>query len=152
MTTRADRAEELFRAGYNCSQAVFGAFYDVAEMSLDQALRTSSAFGGGFGGLREVCGAACGMTMLVGLIDGYDNASNKDEKSRVYGTERDLMAEFSKDYGTCICREMLGLKPGESMPEPAVRDEAYYAGRPCLSAVRKAAQLLQDRYGISDLK
>lgn len=152
MTTRADRAEELFRAGYNCSQAVFGAFYDVAEMNLSQALRASSAFGGGFGGSREVCGAACGMTMLVGIIDGYNNATDKDEKKRVYDNEKQLLAQFAEKRGTLICREMLGLKPGEVLPEPAVRDEAYYASRPCLAAVREAAQILQDRYNIPDLK
>lgn len=151
MTTRADRAEELFRKGFNCSQAVFGAFCDVVGMDLDQALRASSAFGGGFGGNREVCGAVCGMTMLVGMLDGYSDPADAEERKRVYGTEKQLTARFLEKQDSLICRELLGLQPGQVLSEPPVRDEAYYASRPCLSAVRDAAQIVQEHYGIADL-
>ena len=53
---RADRAEELFRQGYNCSQSVFAAFADKAGMTEAEAAGIASPFGAGFGKLREVCG------------------------------------------------------------------------------------------------
>ena len=54
---KADRAEELFRKGYNCSQSVFVAFAEELGMSEEEAARMASPFGAGFGKLREVCGA-----------------------------------------------------------------------------------------------
>lgn len=32
----ADRAEELFRQGYNCSQSVFAAFSDLVGMTTEE--------------------------------------------------------------------------------------------------------------------
>lgn len=55
MSVRGDKAYELFLSGYNCTQAVVGAFADVIGMDFDTAVRFSSGFGGGMGRLREVC-------------------------------------------------------------------------------------------------
>ena len=65
---RPDKAEELFRKGYNCSQSVFAAFADVLDMTVEEAAKIASPFGAGFGKLREVCGAVSGMTLLAGTI------------------------------------------------------------------------------------
>ena len=54
---QADRAEELFRQGYNCAQAVFGTFSQDLGLDSQEAMRLASAFGAGLGKLREVCGA-----------------------------------------------------------------------------------------------
>ena len=42
---RQDKAEELFRKGYNCSQSVFAAFADVLGMSVEEAAKIASPFG-----------------------------------------------------------------------------------------------------------
>ena len=39
---KADRAEELFRKGYNCSQSVFVAFAEELGMSEEEAARMAS--------------------------------------------------------------------------------------------------------------
>ncbi|WP_165248339.1 C-GCAxxG-C-C family protein [Adlercreutzia sp. ZJ141] len=152
MKTRADKAEELFKQGYNCCQSVFGAFCDVAGMNLNQAVRFASAFGAGFGKLREVCGAVSGMTLVIGCMDGYDNPAEKEGKVALYGTTQQLIGEFTARQGSYVCREMLGLEPGEDLAEPAVRTDDYYASRPCLSAVRDAADIVQRHYGIADIE
>ena len=54
---RADRAEELFRQGYNCGQSVFAAFEDEIGMTVEEAAKITRPFGAGLGKLREVCGA-----------------------------------------------------------------------------------------------
>ena len=40
---RADRAEELFRQGYNCSQSVFAAFADAVGMTTEEAAKLAKA-------------------------------------------------------------------------------------------------------------
>ncbi|MEG1546251.1 MAG: C-GCAxxG-C-C family protein, partial [Bacteroides sp.] len=67
MEERIQRAVELFKSGYNCSQSVVAAFADLYGYTEEQALKMSASFGGGIGRMRETCGAACGMFMLAGL-------------------------------------------------------------------------------------
>lgn len=140
---RADRAEELFREGYNCCQSVFGAFTDVTGLDLETAMNHASPFGAGFGKLREVCGAVSGMTMMAGYLKGYSSPTDREGKIAVYHLIQDMAAEFEKAQGSIICRDMLNLKPGEDLPEPAVRTEEYYQSRPCISAVRTAAEIIE---------
>lgn len=61
--SRGDKAYELFLSGYNCTQAVVGAFADVIGVDFDTAVRFGSGFGGGIGRLREVCGTFSGAVM-----------------------------------------------------------------------------------------
>ena len=53
-------AEELFREGYNCAQAVLIAFCDLTGLEKETAAKTAVSFGGGLGRMREVCGAVSG--------------------------------------------------------------------------------------------
>lgn len=140
---RADRAEELFRMGYNCSQSVFAAFADVLGMSVEEAAKIASPFGAGFGKLREVCGAVSGMTLLVGYLKGYDDPADSEGKKALYALIQKMCGEFEAEKGTIICRELLGLKKGEDMGEPAVRTEEYYRSRPCVGACRTAAEIAE---------
>lgn len=140
---RADRAEELFRSGYNCSQTVYATFADVLGLTVEDAARQAGAFGAGFGKLREVCGAVSGMTMLAGALKGYSDPADRDGKIALYKLEQEMCAEFEKKMGSIICRDMLGLKKGEDLAEPAVRTEEYYTSRPCVKACRVAASIAE---------
>jgi C_GCAxxG_C_C family probable redox protein len=140
---RADKAEELFRKGYNCSQSVFAAFADELHMSVEEAARIASPFGAGFGKLREVCGAVSGMTLAAGYLKGYDDPSDYESKKQLYALIQKMCAEFKELEGTLICRELLGLKEGEDAAEPSVRTEEYYRSRPCIGACRAAAGIAE---------
>lgn len=140
---RADRAEELFRQGYNCSQSVFAAFADVVGMSVEEAAKLASPFGAGFGKLREVCGAVSGMTMVAGKLCGYDDPADAEGKKALYRLIQNMCAEFEAQKGTIICRELLGLEKGEDIGEPSVRTEEYYRSRPCIGACRTAAEIAE---------
>lgn len=79
-TGHADKARELFNDGYNCSQAVLGAFAEDAGLDVKTALRLSAPFGGGMGRMREVCGGVSGMFMAIGLFFGYDEPDGAQEE------------------------------------------------------------------------
>ena len=140
---RADKAEELFRKGYNCSQSVFAAFADVLGMQVEEAAKIASPFGAGFGKLREVCGAVSGMTLLAGYLKGYDDPADFESKKELYRLIQKMCAEFEESKGTIICRELLGLQKGEDLGEPSVRTEEYYRSRPCIGACRTAAGIAE---------
>ena len=67
MKDRVEKAVELFKSGYNCSQSVVAAFADMYGFTQEQALRMSASFGGGIGRMRQTCGAACGMAAAAAV-------------------------------------------------------------------------------------
>ncbi len=139
-----EKAKELFRKSYNCSQALLCAFGEETGIEEKLALRLSSSFGGGMGRLREVCGAVTGMFMVAGLLYGYDDVENKSLKTKHYERIQELAARFEKENGSIICRELLGLSEKHSVPVPADRTDEYYKKRPCLDKVGSAARILEE--------
>lgn len=139
---RAQRAVELFKQGYNCSQSVFAAcadLYGVTDESL--ALRLSASFGGGIGRMRMVCGAASGMFLLAGLHNGSATPHDNDGKMANYAFVQQLAGDFKDKYGSLICAELLGLAPKPEEPRPAERTPQYYAKRPCSEMVAEAVRI-----------
>lgn len=145
--SREDKTEELFRQGFACAQSVFAAFADRYGFEPATALKLSCALGGGVGRMREICGAVTGMALVCGLESGNAEPGNQEAKDRNYTEMRRLAERFEAEAGSLLCRELLGLPEGERGGKPAERNEAYYAGRPCVQLVRLAARILEDTYG-----
>lgn len=149
--TRPEKAKQLFMSGYNCSQAVVGAFIDDFAIDFDTAMKLSSSFGGGMGRMREVCGAVSGAFMIAGLKCGYCDPCDKAAKSAHYALIQKIAADFKQQNGSIICRELLeGVgcngKCQGSIPED--RTAAYYKKRPCAELVYIAAKIVEDElYG-----
>lgn len=141
--THSERARELFRQGYNCSQSVFLAFSEECGMTFEMAAKLSSSFGAGMGRLREVCGAVTGMFMVVGLLYGYSDPEDQAGKTRHYQRIQELANKFEEKNKSIICRELLGLEEGKDDPVPELRTEAYYANRPCETLVGMAAEMME---------
>lgn len=141
MSKHSERAAELFRQGYNCAQSVFGAFVDEINMDYDTAMKISSAFGGGMGRMREVCGALTGQFMIAGLLYGYSEAVGHDgePKLRLYELIQDIAAKFKEENGSILCRDLLGEAAGPASYVPSERTPEYYQTRPCEEIVRLAA-------------
>lgn len=139
---RAQRATDLFKQGYNCSQAVFAScadLYCITDESL--ALRLSASFGGGIGRMRMVCGAASGMFMLAGLQNGSSTPHDNEGKMANYAFVQQLAGEFKAQYGSLICAELLGLAPKPQDPKPEERTQQYYEKRPCSEMVAQAVRI-----------
>ena len=140
---RAERAVELFKQGFNCSQAVFVScadLYGIDDEAL--ALRLSASFGGGMGRMRLVCGAASGMFLLAGLHNGSCTPHDNEGKMANYALVQELAGEFKGKYGSLICAELLGLAPKGSIdPRPAERTPEYYEKRPCPEMIAEAVRI-----------
>ena len=128
---REQKAGELFKAGYNCCQAVAMTFADVLGLSEDEVARLASGFGGGMGRMREVCGTVSAMTMVAGAMIPATDANDKEAKTANYALVQEMADEFKKLNGSIICRELLGLSKPEGTPVPSDRTPEYYKKRPC---------------------
>lgn len=137
--THKEKAKELFLSGYNCCQAVFGAFCDVTGMEFEEAMRLTSSMGAGMGGLREVCGAVSGAFLAAGLVLGHSDL-DQEKKQKLYRLIQEMGREFEQVHGTLICRDL--LKNLKTSPVPSVRTAEYYKQRPCAIFVEDMAEIL----------
>ncbi|MBQ9832558.1 MAG: C_GCAxxG_C_C family protein [Clostridia bacterium] len=139
---KREKAQELFKKGYNCAQAVLLTYAE--ELGLDEktAAMISSSFGGGMGRMREVCGAVSGMFMAAGLKYGYSDANEKEGKAKHYALIQELATRFREKNGTIICRELLDGIESSHAPIPSERTQHYYKKRPCEFLVGDAAEII----------
>ena len=143
MSERVEKAKELFKSGYNCSQAVLSVFCEEFGLDLETALKISSSFGGGMGRMREVCGTVSGMFMAVGLA--LASASDSAvEKGNHYKRIQELAKRFKGKNGSIICRELLQGVETSASPNPSERTETYYKKRPCVDLVGDAVEILEE--------
>jgi len=139
---RIEKAVELFKEGFNCSQSVVAAFADEYGFTREQALKMSASFGGGIGRMRETCGAACGLFMLAGLETAATEGSDREGKARNYAVVQELAEEFKRRNGALRCADLLGLSQKEPVVStPEARTAQYYAKRPCAKMVEEAARI-----------
>ncbi|MBQ6763941.1 MAG: C_GCAxxG_C_C family protein [Paludibacteraceae bacterium] len=139
---RAVRAVDLFKQGFNCSQAVFASCADLYGITDEKlALRLSASFGGGMGRMRLVCGAASGMFMLAGLHNGSATPHDSEGKMANYAFVQQLAGGFKNKYGSLICAELLGLAPKPQEPKPEDRTPQYYEKRPCPEMIAEAVRI-----------
>lgn len=138
----AEKAAELFVGGYNCAQAVAVAFCDVTGLDEQLSAKIASGFGGGVGGLREVCGAFSGAAMVLSHLYGYNDPKDDAGKKAVYEHVQTLAEKFRQLNNSIICRELLANMPVD--PNPTPKAAAYYAKRPCARMVMVAADLLDE--------
>lgn len=129
MSKYTERAEILFRSGYNCSQAVFCTFAPDFGIDIKIAERLSLGIGGGVGRMREVCGAILGASMVVGL------ARPDFDKAQTYETVRQIAFEFKRTHNTIICKDLLGIKEINFNEKPEPRTPEFYIKRPCLKII-----------------
>lgn len=141
---RVQNAVRLFESGYNCAQSVFAAYADLFGMDKQTALKMSSAMGAGVGRMREVCGVVSSMAMLAGLKEGNADPEDEEAKAHIYGLVRLMSAEFKKQHGTIICRELLGIEGMEESAKPSVRTPEFYASRPCRKLIAHGANIIED--------
>ena len=140
--TRPEQAASYFHDGYNCAQAVAMAYADLLGMEPAQCAKAVSGFGGGFGRLREVCGAVSGMTFVISSLYGYDTP-NPEQQMATYALIQELAGKFQAQVGSIVCRDILKNPPNDPAPTP--RTAEYYAVRPCARMVYLAASLVEEQ-------
>ena len=142
--SKRDKAMELFKSGYNCSQSVLGVFCEELGLDFKTAMKISSSFGGGMGRMREVCGTVSGMFMAAGLMFGPSDNSDPKAKGELYKRIQELAKRFKEENGSIICRELLEGIESSNSPIPSDRTENYYKKRPCVELVGCAVDIFEN--------
>ena len=90
---RIEKAKDLFQNGYNCAQAVVGAYAEDFGMDAQAAMAFAEGMGGGMGRMRLTCGAVTGMFLLAGLKKSKGIAGDTDTRTDIYETVRKMSAK-----------------------------------------------------------
>ncbi len=114
---KTQSALSCLKEGFSCSQAVVSVYGDQFGLDRKLALKVSSAFGGGMGGMGETCGAVTGAFMVIGLQHGRTSGKDKKAKKKTYALVREFADRFKSLNGSMRCRELLGIDM--STPEGA---------------------------------
>lgn len=112
MNSRAEKALELHKKGYNCAQAVVCSFCDSFGVDENTMFKIAEGFGFGMG-MMDMCGAVTGMFMVIGL----ENSSGGTEgekltKADTYKKTKEYAQKFKDKNSTYYCRELKGRDSG----------------------------------------
>ena len=113
----AEKARALFREGYNCSQAVVGAFSEELGMDPALAMRLVSGFGGGMGRMREVCGAVSGGVYVLSRL--HADPADRGGHKTVYPKAKEFRRRFQEVFGHTRCGDLRTVAPGATEATPA---------------------------------
>jgi C_GCAxxG_C_C family probable redox protein len=107
-------------------------------------MKFASGFGGGMGGMKEVCGVLSGAFMVLGAAKGFTDTSTKEEKDAFMGTIKAFADEFRSQYGSMMCRDLVETSKEESFLGEKAQDD-FFVSKPCAVYVEQASEML-DRY------
>ncbi|MGN0462799.1 MAG: C-GCAxxG-C-C family protein [Ruminococcus sp.] len=141
--TKGEKAQALFKQGYNCSQSVALAFDEEMGLEKDMIAKIISGFGGGMGRMREVCGCVSGMVFVISSLYGYSDPKDFDAKKELYQRINQVANAFKEQNGSIICKELLRLEKKDGIV-PEKRTDAYYKKRPCPELCKIAGDILED--------
>lgn len=128
MEALRDKAVEIHTRGGNCAQAVLCAFCGKYGVDFATAMRLAGGFGGG---LRsgEICGAASGSAMVIGLKHGASEPEDQEQKQLCGARTAEVIKEFRERFGAVCCRDLLKIE-GRKI---------------CNKLIAEATQMLEDK-------
>lgn len=106
MTEKENIALKSYGNGATCSQAVISAYIDEIGLDRETAYRLLEGFGGGFGGMQEVCGAFSGACAVISFLHS-DGSVEAKTKLDTYKQIRKAAEIFEEKYGAIRCYDVL---------------------------------------------
>ena len=135
-------ALNYFNNGYNCSQAVLGAFCEEYGIDLDKACKMAVAFGGGVSRQGRMCGCLAGALMVLGLQYGQDSTQSVDIRIQNYELGKELCKEFIRVNGALDCKDIIKYNLN-NIEERAEAQKADVFKNRCSQVVVNTAKLLE---------
>ena len=95
----------LHDCGFNCAQSVLAALGSYTGLDEKTALAVSGGFGGGVR-CGEICGAASGAVMAIGLAFPYADGEDAEAKVRIAKLTMRLNRDFIQQFGCIRCQDL----------------------------------------------
>ena len=140
--SKLDMALELFRNNFNCAQSVFAAFSEDYDIPRETALKIASGLGGGVR-CGEVCGAASGGVLVIGLNCGHSVLGDLQTKEFCNAETVKFMKRFREKNGSCVCRDILGIDISIGDNRIKAKEQGLF-NTICVDMVTSAVEILED--------
>ncbi len=108
MEKHVTQALRNYGNGYTCAQAVLCTYAEDMGLDMETAYRMIEGFGGGFGGMQEVCGVWSAAFTVISYYSSDGKMEGGQSKSETFARIREAAEYFKEKYGSVVCREVLG--------------------------------------------
>ena len=142
MENEMDIAAGWFDRGFSCAQSILATFGSQYGLDVQQSLRVAGAFGAGMARMGETCGAVTGALMVIGLLYGKTRPEDESAKEKTYRVSRQFVDKFRTQYGSILCRDLLGCDLSSPNGPQQARDLDLYKTL-CPAYVRYSAEILK---------
>ena len=129
------RAQLAFSSGYHCAQSALIALAPACGLEQEEAARIAASFGGGVGGMGEICGALSGACIALGILKGDFAPGDLEGKEAHYARVQRLAERFRAANGSLYCRDIKREDPAE---------KKKYCTRCVTSAVEGLLEVLEE--------
>jgi C_GCAxxG_C_C family probable redox protein len=136
-----ERSLTLFREGFCCSQAVFTTYAEQWGLDRELFLKITDAFGGGIGGMANICGAVIAPIMAIGLKYGRTRPDDLEAKQKTRAKVKEFVAQFIERNGSIECKRLLGVDI--SIPEgfSLAKEKGFFDSK-CPKYIEDAVDIL----------
>ncbi len=100
-----EKAAALHESGFNCAQSVLCALGAYTGLDEKTALAITGGFGGGVS-CGEICGAASGAVMALGLACPFTDAADGEARMRARKAAATFNRAFKEKYGCLRCVDL----------------------------------------------
>lgn len=128
---------------HGCSQSVLLAIQEHLKIGNEATFRSASALAGGIALMGDSCGALVAGIIALGLVYGRQNIKSSEELQNSMPPARKLYRSFQREFGSCICRDVMKSKLGRFYDLATEYEEFEKVGgyRECPKVVATAARL-----------
>lgn len=137
----SEKAIELYKKEYNCSQAILSAYAEELGIDEQTAIRVASSFGGGIARTGKTCGAVTGALMVLGMKEWNSEVEKEEAKQHVYALSQQLMEEFKERNKFLNCEELLGVSVNKPEGRAVVKANNL-TGKVCHSVINDVTEIL----------
>lgn len=138
---KEDEILNMFGEGFDCSQVVLSNFSDKLNITREEALKIAACFGGGMWH-GETCGCVVGALIALGIKYGNYIANDNVTKNELLKLKVEFESAFSKENGSCICREILGYNLSNQEEMVRIQEERLLETK-CPKLVLSSCKILE---------
>ncbi len=102
--TTKEKAIKYFYSGFNCAEAVIKASLEKWGIKNEEVERAGTVFGRGIGGFGDICGAATGALLIIGIK--YGKVVPYENRTECYKKGHEFMKHFEKRLGETECKKL----------------------------------------------
>ncbi|HTX19374.1 MAG TPA: C-GCAxxG-C-C family protein [Bacteroidota bacterium] len=134
-------AQNRFRTGSNCAQAVLSTYFQALGYDENLAHRIGAGLGSGIGRKQYVCGAVSAGAIVLSGVFGNEDRTNTAQKDAATERVRGFVDRFEEEFHTSQCRDLIKMDISTADGRRQAREAGAFQ-TVCLSCIAKVCALL----------